>query len=236
MAVNGVTDAVSSYYNTSAVGGTKAADKTAGKAAEGKTAENTGRTEEAVKYEKSDDAAAVSLGGNTVKGIKNQALVDKMKADLKARQDDLAGIVEKMMNGQGLALAKADDIWSYLAKGKFGTVSEAARAQAQEDISENGYWGAKQTSERILDFAQALVGDDPEKLEKMRDAFDKGFKQATKAWGQDLPELSNQTYKAVMDGFDKLTQKNNDQNAQTAADQAANDPAVTVAANSGVSA
>lgn len=228
MAVNGVTDAgaVSTYYKTGSAAKT-------GKASEEKAVENKAAETEAAVFEKSDEASQVSLGGNAAKGVKNPTLVAQMKADLQARQDQLAGIVEKMMNGQGLALAKSDDIWSYLAQGKFGTISEAARAQAQEDISEDGYWGAKQTSERILDFAQALVGDDPEQLEKMRDAFKKGFEQATKAWGQDLPELSSKTYDAVMSGFDKLTKKNEEDAA--AADNA-QQQAVTVQANAGVQA
>ena len=73
------------------------------------------------------------------------------------------------------------------------------------------------------------MGDDPDQLEKMRDAFKKGFQQATKSWGQDLPDISNQTYDAVMKGFDKLTQKNQ----EDAAAKTAQDNAVTVQQNSG---
>ena len=36
----------------------------------------------------------------------------------------------------------------------------------------------------------------------MRKAFEKGFKQATKAWGQELPGISQDTYKAVEKMFD----------------------------------
>ena len=35
----------------------------------------------------------------------------------------------------------------------------------------------------------------------MSDAFEKGFKEATKAWGKDLPDISQQTYDKVMSGF-----------------------------------
>ena len=227
MAVNGVTDAssVSTYYNQTSPAKTAERAASTGASAEQDTAGTAAAT-----YEKSDEATATAaVTSNPVRGAKNQALVDQMKADLQARQDQLTGIVQKMMEGQGLTIAKADDVWSFLAKGKFGTVSEAAKAQAQQDISEDGYWGVKQTSDRILDFAQALVGDDPDQLEKMRDAFKKGFQQATKSWGQDLPDISNQTYDAVMKGFDKLTQKNQ----EDAAAKTAQDNAVTVQQNSG---
>lgn len=47
-------------------------------------------------------------------------------------------------------------------KGDF-TVDAATKAQAQKDISEDGYYGVKQTSERLFDFASALAGDDVER-------------------------------------------------------------------------
>lgn len=62
----------------------------------------------------------------------------------------------------------------------------------------------KQTSGRILDFAKALTGGDPDKVEDMRKAFEKGYKQAEKTWGGELPDISKQTYDAVMKGFDDM--------------------------------
>ena len=72
------------------------------------------------------------------------------------------------------------------------------------DIAEDGYWGVSQTSQRILDFATALTGGDPDKIEEMRAAFQKGFKQAEKTWGGQLPDISQRTYDAVMKGFDDM--------------------------------
>ena len=40
------------------------------------------------------------------------------------------------------------------------------------------------------------------KMEKMVDAFKKGFDQATKAWGRSLPDISQKTYDAVMKKFE----------------------------------
>jgi hypothetical protein len=83
------------------------------------------------------------------------------------------------------------------------TVSEAAKKQAQEDISEDGYWGVKQTSQRLFDFASALAGDDEEKMKKMQSAMEKGFKEATKAWGRDLPQISKDTLDAANKLFEE---------------------------------
>ena len=40
-------------------------------------------------------------------------------------------------------------------------------------------------------------------IDKMKNAFEKGFKEATKTWGKDLPSLSQDTYNAVMEKFDQ---------------------------------
>ena len=40
-------------------------------------------------------------------------------------------------------------------------------------------------------------------------AFEKGFKQATKAWGRDLPDISNKTYDAVKDMFSNYYESKN---------------------------
>ena len=62
--------------------------------------------------------------------------------------------------------------------------------------------GVEQTSQRILDFAVALSGGDENKMKDMAEAFKKGFQQATKAWGKDLPDISQQTYDAVLKKFE----------------------------------
>ena len=106
-----------------------------------------------------------------------------------------------MMTKQGQTIGTADDMWKFLASGDY-TVDPAVKAQAQEDIAEDGYWGVEQTSDRILSFAKALTGGDPELIDKMQEAFEKGFKEATKSWGKELPDISQKTYDAVMEKFE----------------------------------
>ena len=106
--------------------------------------------------------------------------------------------IKSMKSGR---ISSADSIWRTLASGNF-TVDAATKAQAQKDIGEDGYWGVKQTSQRLFDFASALAGDDPEKMKKMQDAMEKGFKQATKSWGGKLPGISQDTLAAANKLFD----------------------------------
>ena len=49
--------------------------------------------------------------------------------------------------------------------------------------------------------AKALSGGDEEGMNKMLAAFEKGYKQAAKSWGRELPDISKQTYDAVQQKF-----------------------------------
>jgi len=193
MDVNGVTTAVVNNDYSIASSQKKSLEKENAEV-KNDTAATTG-----VVYEKSTETS-----DNTKKTYtKNTALVEQLKADMQAQQENLMSIVRDMMGKQGVAYATANDVWSFLSEGKFQNVSEAAKAQAQKDIAEGGYWSVEETSKRILDFADALTGGDPNQVEKMREAFKKGYAEATKAWGKDLPDISQKTYDAVMKGFDE---------------------------------
>lgn len=128
-------------------------------------------------------------------------LINKLKADADARTQQLRSLVEKMMSGQTEAYGKANNIWQFLRSGNY-TVDPATKAQAQADIAEDGYWGVKQTSQRIFDFAYALAGDDPDKMKEMEAAVEKGFKQAGEAWGGELPSICGDTKSAISKLFD----------------------------------
>jgi hypothetical protein len=195
MSVNGVTStqaaAAYSYNSTSA-----AKEKTSAEEAKTTTtAEDTG-----VIYEHST-AAKTSSTKKTYTPDTN--LVNRLKADAENRASQLRSLVEQMMGKQANTYGNANDIWSFLRSGNF-TVDPATKAQAQADIAEDGYWGVNQTSDRIIQFANALTGGDPDKIESMREAFKKGYAQAEKTWGGSLPEISQKTYDAVMEKFDKL--------------------------------
>ena len=160
---------------------------------------------------KTDDASVVyePSGETTTTSSTKSNKVDadtiaKLKADADAKFSQLRGIAEQLISKQSKA-SETVSIWEQFKNGVLnGTieVDPATAKQAQEDISEDGYWGVKQTSERILDFAKAISGNDPEKAEQMREAIKKGYESAADLWGGELPELSQKTYDAVMKGLD----------------------------------
>lgn len=160
-----------------------------------------------VVYEKNNSASSTTI-------YAKEDVVARLKADADSRTSQLKSLVEKMMSQQGLKIGEADDMWKFLASGDY-TVTPEVKAQAQADIAEDGYWGVEQTSDRIIEFAKALVGDDPDKAESMRAAFEKGFKAATKSWGKELPDISQKTYDAVMKKFDDWAGITKDDSAET---------------------
>ncbi len=168
-------------------------NKDAEKTDPGEQAYSTSTNKPAV-YEKSDPKTKKA-------GYSKPSIVEQLKADAEARQKQLVSIVEKSLSKQAGLYGKAngDDIWKFLASGNV-KVDPATRLQAQKDIGEDGYWGVKQTSQRLFDFASALAGDDVDKMKEMQKAMEKGFKQATGAWGKKLPSICSET----MDAANKL--------------------------------
>jgi hypothetical protein len=185
MSVNGITNATQTYENNGVAKG-KTNQKT--DEAKQKASENT-----AAVYEKSETST------DNKKKIyqRDSATIDRLLAEADKRSQSLRELVEKMLLKQGQTYTEATDIYGLLREGKL-EVDPETRAQAQKDIAEDGYWGVEQTSERMVSFAKALTGGDASKAEEMIEAVKKGFEEATKAWGGDLPEISKRTLDATI--------------------------------------
>jgi hypothetical protein len=163
------------------------------------TASSASTSSVAAVYEKSSDSVITKSTSSTKS---NAAIVAQLKADSEARTAQLQSLVQQMISKQGKTLGTADSMWSFLASGNF-TADADTIAQAQKDVATDGYWGAEQTSDRILSFAKALAGDDADKADELLEAFKKGYSQATKTWGSDLPSLCSDTYDLVEKKFNE---------------------------------
>lgn len=133
---------------------------------------------------------------------KELSKVDQMKAQLNSAQQKLFDTVNELLKKQGMQVQLGQGVWRTIAKGEFKVDAET-KAAAIEAISEDGEWGVKKTSQRLVDFAKALTNSDPSKVSMMRDAFIKGYNAAADAWGGALPDISRQTYDATMKLFDE---------------------------------
>ncbi len=98
---------------------------------------------------------------------------------------DQAGIF-KRGNGEEVDLTS---LYSSLYSKEPPTTVEEAR----ELVSEDGFFGVKKTSSRIADFVIGAAGDDIEKLREGRKGILRGFEEAEKAWGGELPTISHET-------------------------------------------
>lgn len=83
--------------------------------------------------------------------------------------------------------------------------------KAAEALTGDGAYSVNSVATRIMTLAKAIAGDDPDKIQKMRDAVDEGFKQAgldfKNATNSDLPQICNDTYTEVMKRFDEWQNK-----------------------------
>ncbi|MBQ8666049.1 MAG: hypothetical protein IJ526_04210 [Lachnospiraceae bacterium] len=151
-------------------------------------------------YEKSEGAAnKATYSINKMSAEDRAALVQQLKQDQVDRQNQMVDLVRKMFSDQA-GVSKLSELFT---PENLKNVTQADIDKAKEDVSEDGYWGIKQTSQRLFDFASALAGDDPDKMKEMQAAMEKGFKEAMGAWGDELPDISKDTLAAANKMFDE---------------------------------
>lgn len=185
MSVNGITNASQAYDSKGTA----------------KTKSSQSKQTEVTKQDSTDNAAAVYEKSEPVTSNKiyktDAATIEKLKTEVNRRTESLRSLVEKMLTKQGQTFDDATDMYALLREGKV-EVDPETKAQAQKDIADDGYWGVEQTAERMVSFAKALTGGDTSKANEMIEAVKKGFEQATKAWGDELPEISKKTLDAAI--------------------------------------
>lgn len=175
MSVNGITSGVSNSYPSTSV-----SRETASKTETKKTAD-TG-----VIYEPSTSAK-----DSSTKVTDYSSIVASMKKELSSKNEQLQNLVNKLLSNQAKKYIFLSDMFKDIQ------VDEQTRIQAQKDISDDGYWGVEQTSDRLVSMAKALSGGDSSKADAMISAIEKGFDEATKAWGDELPDICQKTIDAA---------------------------------------
>ncbi|MDX4011470.1 hydrogenase-4 component G [Aliarcobacter skirrowii] len=77
-------------------------------------------------------------------------------------------------------------------------IMELSQDEATQLVSEDGFFGVTQTSDRVANFVFSFAGDDLEKLQKGRDGIVQGFEEANKLFGGNLPEISYKTQERTL--------------------------------------
>jgi hypothetical protein len=159
--------------------------------------------QDAVKAERTDsferskafEAASASADAKAGAWVTDSEKVATMKAELAKNVGAFKQMVQALLQKQGAVAGGAMDALIQ--------IDQQTQLSAQEAISENGYWGVTQTSDRIVDFAKALSGGDASKVPLLRDAVLAAFAEVEKIWGGELPEISLQTRDRIMAAFDE---------------------------------
>lgn len=165
-----------------------------------KEKDNKGEKENKIEMDKMDNGKKLGVS-NRYDSID----IDKLQKSVEDRLSSLRETVKAMIEKQGYHFND-----SKISSGKEKLESDSEKLEidsevsekAKSEISEDGYWGVKQTSERIIEFAKNISGGDTSKLEVLKGAIKDGFEAAKKAFGGKLPEISQKTYDAVMEGLD----------------------------------
>lgn len=77
-------------------------------------------------------------------------------------------------------------------------ITELTQDEAKELISDDGFFGVTQTSDRVSNFVFSFAGDDLELLQKGREGIVQGFEEAKKMFGGELPEISYKTQERTL--------------------------------------
>ncbi len=123
--------------------------------------------------------------------------IDSLIAEADKATENLRKLVETLILKQGKSVESKGS--KPLGQLNNDHKSRAERIdQAKIDISEDGFFGVKAVSDRLVDFAVTVSGGDKTKLAQLTNAIKAGFEEARKAFGGELPEISNQTYTETM--------------------------------------
>ena len=77
-------------------------------------------------------------------------------------------------------------------------ILQLSQDEATQLVSEDGFFGVTQTSDRVAGFVLSFAGDDLELLQKGREGIVKGFEEAEKLFGGQLPEISYKTQERTL--------------------------------------
>jgi hypothetical protein len=110
--------------------------------------------------------------------------------------DLLRGLVMNILEEQGVDLKIATDTGEI-------DLESLSQEDAQALIAEDGYFGVEQTSDRIVHLAIGIAGGDVSRLDAIKEGVAQGFQEALDAFGGWLPDLSYETYDAVMAKLDE---------------------------------
>lgn len=147
--------------------------------------------EETITYTKQDvEKKAKSVKKSDVEEV--QRLIKENER----KQEEFKEFIKSLIADQG-------ETYNLTLFGQKLNVTLEAAEKAQKSISDGGEYSVESVATNIINMAKALSGGDSSKIGKLKEGFLKGFKEAEKAWGGELPDISKKTYDEVLKRFDE---------------------------------
>ncbi len=159
-----------------------------------------------VKYEKAETVEKDKTLNDyskqaAVKYAVNIGVVEEMKKSMDQKMEK--SFLQMAIDALGEHQVGIKNALEKILAGKGEEITDEMIEQAKEDVAEDGYFGVEATANRMVDFAKAISGGNPEKVELLKNAFLDAFDQAAEAWGDELPEISQKTKDRTLELFDE---------------------------------
>ncbi len=120
-----------------------------------------------------------------------------VKSSRQMKNESMKNMVTQLLTGQASANSGKSSLQAQLNEILSSFDIEPIEADSED------FWGAEKTAQRILDFAKSLGGNDADAISTLRKAFETGFGDSEKIWGDKLPDVCQKTYDLVQNGFDE---------------------------------
>ena len=183
---NSTNTALSAFKQNQGVNANNQNDKNVEQKSQEKSLEKTIK-ESAVSVAISMNAQYILMAMNASSVTEGNTLT---QASLSGNQRDVLDFLSGKETQNGMSLKNI----GYEGK----PITELTQDEAKDLVSENGFFGVTQTSDRVSNFVFSFAGDDLELLQKGRDGIVQGYEDAKKMFGGELPEISYKTQERTL--------------------------------------
>ncbi len=183
---NSTNTALSAFKQNQGVNANNQNDKNVEQKSQEKSLEQT-INESAVSVAISMNAQYILMAMNASSITQGNTLT---QAGLTTDQQDVLDFLSGKESSSGMSLKNI----GYEGK----PITELTQDEAKDLVSENGFFGVTQTSDRVANFVFSFAGDDLELLQKGREGIIQGFEEAKKMFGGELPEISYKTQERTL--------------------------------------
>ena len=183
---NSTNTALSAFKQNQGVNANNQNDKNVEQKSQEKSLEQT-INESAVSVAISMNAQYILMAMNASSITQGNTLT---QAGLTTDQQDVLDFLSGKESSSGMSLKNI----GYEGK----PITELTPDEAKELVSEDGFFGVTQTSDRVANFVFSFAGDDLELLQKGREGIVQGFEEAKKMFGGELPEISYKTQERTL--------------------------------------